>query len=83
MPVTAVTERATQRGDMDREVRGLDKDIGPNPSHQVLLTDQLTAAFEKSNQYLKSTTSETHGLSFFQQKKLRRKQAKGSEGNVG
>src|SRR5215475_9692466 len=45
MPVPAVTQRATQRRHMDREVRRFDKDIRPNPSHQILLADQLTAAF--------------------------------------
>jgi hypothetical protein len=64
---------------MDREVGGLDKDIGPNASHQVLRADQFTAAFKQSNQDLQGTTSEWHGLFAFQQKKLRRKQAKRSE----
>jgi hypothetical protein len=83
MPVPAVTQRATQRRHMDREVGRLDKDIGPDPSHQVLLADQLTAAFKQGDQDLQRATSEAHGLVAFQQKKLRRKQAKRSEGNIG
>src|SRR5215475_6754739 len=39
MSVPAITQRATQRGYMDGEVRRLDKDIRPDPIHQVLLTD--------------------------------------------
>jgi hypothetical protein len=66
---------------MDGEVRRFDEDIGPNPSHQVLLADQLTATFKQSNQELQSATSDRHGLIAFKQKKLRRKQAKRSERN--
>src|SRR5215510_1465864 len=79
MPVPAVTQRATQRRHMDREVGRLDKDIGPNPSHQILLADQLTAAFEQSDQDLQRTASKRHGLVAFQKKELCRKQTKGSE----
>src|SRR5215510_9169858 len=83
MPVPTVTQRATQRRHMDREVGRLDKDIRPNPSHQVLFADQLTSPFEQGNQYLQSATSEGYRLVALQQKKLRRKQAKRSERNVG
>ena len=79
MPVAAVTQRATQRRHMDREVGGLDKDIGPNSSRQVLFADQFTAAFKQSNPNLQGTTSEWHGLVAFPQKELRRKQTKRSE----
>jgi hypothetical protein len=68
---------------MNREVGGLDEDIGPNPRHQVLLADQLTAAFKQGNQKLQGATSDGHGLVTFQQKKLRRKQMKRSERNAG
>src|SRR5215475_14498153 len=68
---------------MDGEVGRLDKDIGPNPRHQVLLADQLTAALKQSNQDLQCATSKGHWLIAFQQKKLRRKQTKRSERNVG
>src|SRR5215471_6335655 len=62
MPVPAVTQRATQRRHMDREVGRLDEDTGPNPSHQVLLADQLAAAFKQSDQDFQSATSEMHRL---------------------
>jgi hypothetical protein len=68
---------------MDREVGRLDKDIGPNPSHQVLLADQLTSAFEQSNQDLQSATPERYWLISLQEKKLRWKQAERSECNTG
>jgi hypothetical protein len=68
---------------MDSEVGRLDKDIGPDARHQVLLADQLTAAFEQGHQKLQGTTSDRHRLVTFQQKKLRGKQAKRSERNVG
>src|SRR6516165_9798388 len=58
MPVAAIAQRATQCGHVDRQVGRLDKDIWPNPSHQVLLADQLAAAFEQSNQDLQSTAPE-------------------------
>ena len=35
---------------MNREVGGLNENIGPNASHQVLLADQLAVAFKQSNQ---------------------------------
>ena len=66
---------------MNREVGGLNENIGPNSSHQVLLADQLSVAFKQSNQDFQSATSERHGLVAFQQKELRSKQAKRSERN--
>jgi hypothetical protein len=79
MPVAAIAQRATQGGHVDRQVGRLDKDIWPNPSHQVLLADQLTATFKQRNQDFQRPTPEGHGLIVFQQKELRRKQAKRSE----
>jgi hypothetical protein len=58
---------------MNREIRGLRKGIRPNLSHQVLLTDQLAAAFKQSDQDLQSTTSKGNLLVAFQKKKLPRK----------
>ena len=77
--VLPITQRPTQGRHMKREIRGLGKGIRPNLSHQVLLTDQLAAAFKQSNQDLQSTTSKGNLLVAFQKKKLRRKQAKRSE----
>jgi hypothetical protein len=68
--VSSVAQRAAQRGNMDREIRRLDKYIGPNPSHQLLLADQLTGAFEQHRQDLQSPASDRHWLIAFQQKKL-------------
>ncbi|WP_246791277.1 hypothetical protein [Bradyrhizobium commune] len=58
-------------------------DIGPNPSHQVLLADELTAPLKQNGQDFQRPASDPYGLIAFQQKKLRRKQAKRSERNVG
>jgi hypothetical protein len=66
---------------MNREVGGLNENIGPNASHQILLADQLSVAFKQSNQDFQSTTSKRHGLVAFQQEELRSKQAKRSERN--
>jgi hypothetical protein len=68
---------------VDREVGRVDKKIGPNASGQVLFADQLAAAFKQSNQDIQGAASERHGLVALQQKKLHRKQAKGSERNIG
>src|SRR6516165_4868130 len=68
---------------MDREVGRLDKDIGPNARHQLLLADKLAATFKQSNQDLQSATSEGHGLVALPQKKLRRMQAEWPERNFG
>lgn len=66
---------------MNREVGGLNEDIGPNASHQIQFADQLSVAFKQSNQDFQSATSERHGLVAFQQKELRSKKAKRSERN--
>src|SRR6476620_1615597 len=66
---------------MNGEVGGLDENIGPNASHQILLADQLSVAFKQSNQDFQSATSERHWLVAFLQKELRSKQAKRSERN--
>ena len=66
---------------MNREVGGLDENIGPNASHQILLASQLSVAFKQSNQDFRSATSEGHGLVAFQKKELRSKQAKRSQRN--
>src|SRR6516164_6228696 len=83
MPVAAIAQRATQCGHVDRQVGRLDNDIWPNPSHQVLLADQLTAAFKQRNQDLESPTPERYGRVALPQEKLRRKQAKWSERYFG
>src|SRR5437660_12276612 len=66
---------------MNREVGGLNENVGPNASHQILLADQLSVAFKQRNQDFQSATSERHGLVAFQQEVLRSKQAKRSERN--
>src|SRR6516165_11757030 len=77
--VAPIAQRATQGGHMDRKVRRLNKFVGPNPSHQFLLADQLTCTFKQHCEDFQSTTSKGHRLIPFQQKKLCREQAKRSE----
>jgi hypothetical protein len=64
---------------MDRKVGRLDKYVGPNPSHQFLLADQLTWTLKQHREDFQSTTSKGHWLVPFQEKKLCRQQAKWSE----
>jgi hypothetical protein len=45
-PIASVTQRAAQCRNMDREVGRLDKQVRPNPSHQLLLGDQLPRPFK-------------------------------------
>jgi hypothetical protein len=45
-PIASVTQRAAQCRNMDREVGRLDKQLRPNPSHQLLLGDQLPRPFK-------------------------------------
>jgi hypothetical protein len=71
IPVLPITQRATQGGHMNRELRRLDKGTRPDPSHQVLLTDELATAFKQNNQDLQSMTSKGNLLLAFQQKKRR------------
>ena len=79
IPITSVTQCAAQCRNMDSEVGGLDKQVRPNPSHQLLLGDQLARSFQQDNEYMQSATPERHRLVAFQQKKLCRKQAERSE----
>src|SRR5262249_61068379 len=77
--IAPISQRATQGGHMDRKVGRRDKYVGPNPSHQFLLADQLTWTFKQDREDFQSTTSKGHWLVPFQQKKLCREQAKRSE----
>jgi hypothetical protein len=77
--VPSVVERATQCRDMDGKIGRLDKDIGPNACHQLLLGDHLTGSLEQNNQDFQSTASEGRWLIAFKQKKLRWEQAKRPE----
>ncbi|HJZ68776.1 MAG TPA: hypothetical protein VKF81_11685 [Blastocatellia bacterium] len=45
VPITAVAQRAAQRGHLHGEVPLLHKYIWPNPIHQLLLGDQLAWSF--------------------------------------
>ena len=78
-PIASVTQRAAQCRNMDREVGRLDKHIRPNPSHQLLLGDQLPRPFKQDNEYMHGATAERHRFVAFQQKKLCRQQAEPSE----
>jgi hypothetical protein len=77
--IAPITQRAPQRGHVDRKVRRLDKYVGPNPSHQFVLADQLAWTFKQHREDFQSTTSKGHWLVPFQQKKVCREQAKRSE----
>jgi hypothetical protein len=68
---------------VDREVGWLDENVGPNPSHQILLADQLSSAFKQGDQNFQRPASDMHGLVAFLQEKLRWKQAERSERNLG
>src|SRR6476646_5392761 len=70
IPITSVTQRAAQCRYMDREVGRLDKQVRPNPSHQLLLGDQLARPFKQDNEYTHGATAERHRFVAFQQKKL-------------
>ena len=68
---------------MDCKVGRLDKYVGPNPSHQFLLADQLTWTLKQNNQDFQSTTPEGDWLVIFQEKKLCPNQVKRSKRNFG
>ena len=73
IPITSVTQRAAQCRNMDREVGRLDKQVRPNPSHQLLLGDQLARPFKQDTEYMHGAAAERRRLVAFQQKKLCRK----------
>jgi hypothetical protein len=77
--VAPIAQRATQRGHVDRKVGRLDKYVGPNPSHQILLPDQLTGPFKQEDEDFHCATSKAHWLVALEQKESRREQAKWPE----
>src|SRR5262249_15066379 len=77
--IASVTQRAAQGRNMDREVGRPDKQVWPNPIHQLLPGDQLTRPLKQDNEDLKRATAERYRLVAFQQKKLCRKQAERSK----
>ena len=79
IPIASVAQRAAQCGNMDREVGRLDKHVRPNPSHQLLLGDQLASSFKQDNEDMHGATAERHRFVAFEQKKLRRTQDERSE----
>jgi hypothetical protein len=81
--LSSVAQRTTQCGDMNGKIGRLDKNIGPDTSHQFLLTDQLAWSLKQDNQDFQSTASDGRWLVAFKQKKLCPEQAKWSEGNFG
>ena len=70
---------ATQCGNVDREIGRLDKDVGPDASHQLLLGNQIAGTFQQNNQDFQRAASEMHRLIPFQQKKLSGEQSKRPE----
>jgi len=50
IPVSSVTQRATQCRNVDGKIGRRDKDIGPNASRQFLIADQPTSTFKQNNQ---------------------------------
>jgi hypothetical protein len=79
IPITSVTQRAPQGRNMDREVGRLDKHVRPNPSHQLLLGDQLARSFKQDSEDMHGATAERYRFVAFEQKKLRRTQDERSE----
>jgi len=76
-----IAQRAPQRGNMDRKVGRLDKYVGPNPTHQFLLADQLTRSFKQHDQNFQRATPKVYRLVALEQKKLCREQAERPERN--
>jgi hypothetical protein len=81
--IAPVAQRATQRGNMDRKVGRLDEYVGPNPTHQLFLADQLPWPFKQHDQDFQSAAPEAYWLVAFEQKKLCRAQAERTERNLG
>src|SRR6266700_1822631 len=57
VPIASVTQRAAQCRNMDGEVGRLDKQVRPNPSHQLLPSDQLARPFKQDNEYMHGATA--------------------------
>ena len=77
--VSSIAQRATQCRNMNGKIGRLDKNIRPNASYQLLLTNQLTWSLKQDSEDFESTASEGRWLVAFKQKKLRREQAKRPE----
>src|SRR5215475_10140407 len=77
--ILPVAQHAAQSGHMDRKVSRHDENTRPDVCHQFLLTNDFTCAIKQNDQDLQSAASKRHRFVAFEQKKLRRKEAKRSE----
>lgn len=78
---TSVTERSTQRGDLNLEIALLDEGMGPDAGHEVALADQLAGALDQRDQDVQGAAAQTHGLAGFQQESPCREEIEWPEGD--
>src|SRR5262245_7336295 len=58
----AIAQGATERGDMDPEIAVFDERVGPDPTHQLLIAQELTGALNERRQDLAGATAEVNGF---------------------
>jgi hypothetical protein len=69
----SVAERLSKGGNVHAQVTLFDCRVGPNPSDQLFLCDQLTGALDQDNQDVERATAKPEQLVTFEQKVLLRK----------
>ena len=80
--ILAIPQGPTQRGDIDVEICLHDDRIRPNPLHEFAPSDQLARVFQKRNQDIEGTATDTHLSAGFRQEPLVGKQTKRPKRNL-
>jgi hypothetical protein len=57
----AIAQGAAHRGNVNPEIAVLDERIGPDATHQLLVAQELTGAFNERYENLASTTAQVNG----------------------
>jgi hypothetical protein len=68
---------------MDREIRFHDRRVGPYAIHERILAQQLAMMFDQNDENLEGSAPDPDRFAPFQQKPLKRKQAKGTKQDRG
>jgi hypothetical protein len=77
-----VAQGTTQCGNVNPEIAVLDERIGPNATHQLLIGQQLTGAFDERYENLAGTTAQVNGQVAIKKQLSSRKESEWPEGHL-
>ena len=75
-----IAQGATERGNVNPEIAVLDERIGPDATHQLLIAQQLTGAFNERYQDLAGAAAQVNGRVAIEKQLSRWKESEGPEG---